>query len=240
MRVGIMQPYFFPYIGYWQLLGAVDKYVIYDDVNYIKSGWVNRNRILIEGDPKYFNVQLINASSYKKINEILVNQNSYIIKKKLRIIEGAYKKAPYYEKIKPLIEKVLLSGINNLAEYIGNSIQVLCDYMEITTELIYSSSIKKDNNLKGQNKVLSICRLLGADEYYNAIGGQQLYSSLDFINNGIVLKFLKPNEIVYPQFDNKFVKNLSIIDVLMFNSIDEIHQMLHEYTLVENYEKIIL
>ncbi len=233
MKVGIMQPYFIPYIGYWQLMSAVDKYIIYDDVNFIKGGWINRNRILVEGKPKFFNVPLIGASSNKKINEISVNHETFIIRKALRVIESAYKKAPFYEAIKPIITEILECKENNLARYIGYSFEVICDYLKITTELIYSSSLPKDNELRGQDKVIAICNLLGATEYYNAVGGRKLYSYSDFEKKGIKLKFLNTKNIIYQQFDNDFQANLSIIDLLMFNSKEKVYRMLKEYNLIE-------
>lgn len=233
MKIGIMQPYFMPYIGYWQLMNAVDKYVIYDDVNYIKSGWINRNRILVEGRSKYFNVQLIGASSNKKINEVGINRDLRIISKELRIIEGAYQKAPFYQMIYPVVEEILQYEEENLSDYLKNSFDIICNYLGITTELIFSSTLDKNCNLKGQDKVISICELLGATEYYNAIGGRQIYSYSDFMNHGIELKFLKTNNIEYMQFDNKFQENLSIIDVLMFNPKEKVHQMLQDYSLIE-------
>lgn len=239
MKVGIMQPYFFPYIGYWQLINAVDKYVIYDDVNYIKGGWINRNRILIEGEPKYFNIQLIGASPNKKINEICVNRDTRLINKSLRIIDAAYKKAPFYKEVFPLIKKILQSREENLALYLGNSIQVICEYLNITTEIIYSSGLEKDCSLKGEMKVLEICKILGATEYYNAFGGQSLYSYLNFRNNAITLKFVKTNDIMYRQYNYECEKNLSIIDVLMFNSKEKVCQLLHEFDVVEYGSKTL-
>ncbi len=233
MRIGIMQPYFFPYIGYWQLMNAVDKYVIYDDVNFIKGGWINRNRILINGQPQYFNVPMLGASPFKRINEIAVNNDARLIEKNLRILEGAYRKAPYYKEIYPLVQKILFCGKPNLAEYVEESFHSICDYLDIKTEFIVSSSLKKDCSLKGQEKVLAICKLLGATEYYNAIGGRQLYSYTDFQKQGIKLSFLKTNAIEYKQFDNEFQENLSIIDVMMFNSRDEIKEMLRKYVVLQ-------
>lgn len=232
MKIGIMQPYFFPYIGYWQLMEIVDKYVIYDDVNYIKGGWINRNRILVEGKIKYFNVRLIGSSSYKKINEIRVNDDKNIVRKELRIIQAAYKKAPFYEEVYPIIETILSYKENNLAYYLGNSLKNICDYLDITTEIFYSSSLKMNGNLKGEEKILAICELLGATEYYNAIGGQDLYSYNNFNNKGIKLKFLKTDEITYKQFGEEFYPNLSIIDVMMFNSKEDIKRMLKKHTFI--------
>lgn len=233
MRIGIMQPYFFPYIGYWQLMNAVDKYVIYDDVNFIKGGWINRNRILMNGQPQYFNVPMLGASPFKLINEIVVNNDARLIEKNLRILEGAYRKAPYYKEIYPLIQKILFCGKQNLAEYIEESFYVICDYLDIETELIVSSSLKKDCSLKGQDKVLDICKILGASEYYNAIGGQKLYSHANFQKQNINLYFLRTEATKYKQFDNVFQENLSIIDVMMFNSQEEIREMLNKYTMVQ-------
>lgn len=236
MKIGIMQPYFVPYIGYWQLLNAVDRYVIYDDVNFIKGGWINRNRILINGQPKYFNIPMIGASPFKLINEVGVNNDSKLVDKNLRTIDGAYKKAPYYEEVYPLIEKILKCKKDNIAEFISESMAIICEFLNIETEIIVSSKLDKNCALKGQDKVLEICKLLGATEYYNAIGGQELYSFSDFKKEGIELKFLKTDAISYKQFSNEFQPNLSIIDVMMFNSKEDISHMLKQYTLVTEHE----
>ena len=233
MKLGIMQPYFVPYIGYWQLMNAVDKYVIYDDVNFIKGGWINRNRILVNGQPKYFNIPMIGASPFKLINEIGVNNDLQLINKNLRIIEAAYKKAPYYKDVYPIVEEILKCGKNDIAGYIEESFKVINKYLGISTELIVSSNLKKDWSLKGQDKVLQICGLLGATEYYNAVGGQELYSFDAFEKHGIKLKFLNTKEIIYDQFGQTFQPNLSIIDVMMFNSVEEIMTYLNEFELIE-------
>lgn len=232
MKVGIMQPYFMPYMGYWQLLAAVDRYVVYDDVNFIKQGWVNRNRILVNGKPGYINVPMLGAGSSRKINEIGVNNDMRLVRKNLRMIGNLYGKAPYYREVSPLLEAVLSCGKDNLAEYLTESIKAVCGYLGIGTELVISSSLDKDCSLKGQDKVLEICRLLGADEYYNAIGGRGLYSGGAFAEKGISLKFLQTDDLEYAQFGQGFVGNLSIIDVMMFNSVREIKEMLEKYTLV--------
>lgn len=232
MKLGIMQPYFIPYIGYWQLMNAVDKYVIYDDVNFIKGGWINRNRILVNGEPKYFNVPMLGASPYKLINEVGVNNDRKLTDKNLRALEGAYRKAPYYGDVFPLMERVLESGKDDIASYIAESFRIIGEYLDIKTEFIISSDLEKDCEQKGQDKVLFICKLLGATEYYNAIGGQELYSFEDFKAQDITLKFLKTSDIVYEQFGNEFQPNLSIVDVMMFNSREQVQQMLKKYTLV--------
>jgi len=226
MKLGIMQPYFLPYIGYFQLIKAVDKYVIYDDVNFIKGGWINRNKILLNGNPFMINVPMQGASSFKKINEINVGVNK---KKLLVIIEQAYKKAPYYSIVFPLISEIIQYDNDNLALFISNSIIKIAKYLHIDTEILLSSEIKKENDLKAQEKVISICKTLGATEYYNAIGGQELYNKNEFAQDNIELKFLKSESIEYSQFKNEFVPWLSILDVMMFNTSEEINVLLNGY-----------
>ena len=232
MKLGIMQPYFFPYIGYWQLINATDKYVIYDDVNFIKSGWINRNRILMDGQGKMINLQMHGASSNKLINEIEVSGDTKHNKKLLKTIEGCYKKAPYFSKAFPVIENSITQVEKNMARFLEYSIRQICQYLLIDTELYVSSSINKNNDLKSQNKIIEICNILGADEYFNAIGGQELYSYEDFQSQGIKLKFLKTGRVEYQQFNKQFVSNLSIIDVMMFNSPVDIKKILEQYELL--------
>ncbi|HAT4284828.1 TPA: WbqC family protein [Clostridium perfringens] len=232
MKVGIMQPYFLPYIGYWQLLNVVDKYVIYDDVNFIKGGWINRNRMLVNGEPKLFNIQMQGASPNKLINEIEVSNNTVWKKKLLKTIENSYRKAPFYTDVFPIIEEIINYDECNLAKYLANSIKKVCNYLNIETELIVSSTLYKDNSLKAQEKVIEICKELKATEYYNAIGGQELYSYEDFKDVDIKLSFLKSNEIKYKQLKDEFVANLSILDVLMFNSINDVRNFLNQYELI--------
>ena len=232
MKVGIIQPYFLPYIGYWQLLNAVDKYVIYDDVNFIKGGWINRNRMLVNGEPKLFNIQMQGASPNKLINEIEVSNNTVWKKKLLKTIENSYRKAPFYTDVFPIIEEIINYDECNLAKYLANSIKKVCNYLNIETELIVSSTLYKDNSLKAQEKVIEICKELKATEYYNAIGGQELYSYEDFKDVDIKLSFLKSNEIKYKQLKDEFVANLSILDVLMFNSINDVRNFLNQYELI--------
>lgn len=232
MKLGIMQPYFLPYIGYWQLLNAVDKYVIYDDVNYINRGWINRNRILINGKPAYFNIPMRKASQNKLINEIEINHDKKIFSRLLRTIELSYKKAPYYSSVYPLIRELFECEQPYLSGFIANSITQICSYLNIHTELYMSSLIEKNHTLKGQDKILDICTRMKASEYYNAIGGRKLYDCDEFQKKGISLKFLKTNSFSYTQFGNEFQDNLSILDIMMFNSVNDIKKMLEEYILI--------
>lgn len=229
MKLGIMQPYFMPYIGYWQLMAAVDTYVVYDDVNYIKGGWVTRNNILLNGQKHMFTITLNGASPNKLFNEITIKDD---FKKFARLLESAYRRAPYYEEVCALMEKTYNYEDKSLGAFMLNSFQVVLDYLEIDTKLILSSTIEKDNSLRGKDKVKHICQRLGADTYYNTIGGQELYDKEDFKAEGIDLYFVQTNLEAYHQFKNDFVPGLSMIDVLMFNKPEEIKQMLNAYTLI--------
>ena len=218
-----------PYIGYWQLMAAVDKYVVYDDVKYIKGGWVSRNNILMNGQSHMFTITLNGASPNKKFNEISVRDDFVKFSKTLIC---CYKRAPFFHEVLPILEEVFTFDDKNLGNFLFHSFQVVLDAMSIKTELILSSTINKDNSLRAADKVKHICKILGGDAYYNAIGGQSLYDKTDFATSGITLKFLRAKEIVYPQYKNTFVPNLSIIDVLMFNGIAGTKKLLNEYALV--------
>lgn len=233
MKIGIMQPYFLPYIGYWQLLNAVDKYVIYDDVNYIKGGWINRNRIIINNKAQWMTLRLNGASPNKLINEIELADDTNNTEKLLRKISEAYRKAPYFSQVYPIIEKIVNYKSLNLAKYLENSIKLICDYLEIKTEIIISSTMDKNNELRAEEKVIEICKKLQGTEYYNAIGGKELYSYENFNKNGIKLSFLKTNLIKYKQKDSDFIPNLSILDVLMWNSKENVQSFLYMYDLEE-------
>jgi len=227
-----MQPYFFPYIGYWQLINMVDKHVIFDDVYYIKKGWINRNRILMNGKETTINIQIQKASQNKLINETnLVFEPEYT-QKLLKTIKHCYTKSPYFDDVFPLLENILSQSETNLAKYLHYLISKICEYLNIKTDIITSSSLCNNKNLKGQDKIIDICKIVGADEYINPIGGRELYSFTEFRKNGIKLSFLKPGNITYKQFNNAFVPNLSIIDVLMFNPVHIIREYLNNYELI--------
>lgn len=231
MKLGIMQPYFLPYLGYWQLLNAVDKYVIYDDVNYIKRGWISRNRILIQGVPQYIRLELRQVSQNKRICEISLAENSPWRNKLIKTVEMAYHKAPYFDEVYSIIKKIMEYDESNLSIFLTYSINAICDYLKIKTDLQCSSSLKDNTPFKGEKRVIDICDRFGATEYYNAIGGKGLYSEKSFREKGIKLFFLRAYLTEYPQFGNAFVEGLSILDVMMFNSVEQIQKMLNEYDL---------
>lgn len=231
MKIGIMQPYFFPYIGYWQMINLVDEYVIYDDVNYIKRGWMNRNQILLNGAAGRINLHIRDASQNRLILDTKVAQTEEDNRKLLATIAQSYQKAPCFEPVYALIKKILEYPEQSLSRYLENQIREICQYLEINTRLIRSSDIKKEPSLKGEEKIIAICKELGADSYINAIGGRELYHQARFEKEKITLHFLKTGEIKYRQFEQQFVPSLSIIDVMMFNEVDQIKKFLDKFTL---------
>ena len=224
-----MQPYFFPYIGYFQLINAVDIYVIADDLHFKKGSFIKKNYILKQECLHVISLQLIGASQNKLINEIEVGDNK---NKLLEEIERAYEKAPFFYDIFPLLQDILLNNERNLARFLTYSIEVIAHYLDIETKLICSRDIEKDNNLKFDNRIMDICKRLKADKYINAIGGKELYDKDKFQQRGIQLSFLATNFVKYREFENDFIPDLSIVDVMMFNSKDDIKVMLNKYKLV--------
>ena len=229
MKLGIMQPYFFPYIGYFQLIAAVDMYVIADDLHFIKNSYIKKNSILENGAPALFSLELIGASQNKLINEIEVGNNA---EKLLKGLQRRYAKAPYFKDVFPLLQTILLDQEKNLARFLGNSLIKIADYLTLETTFLYSSEIEKDNDLKFDERIFEICKKVGSDHYINAIGGKELYDKDKFAKEGIRLNFIETKEISYPQFGKPFVPNLSIIDVMMFNSQEECKKLLQKYELV--------
>lgn len=229
MKVAIMQPYLFPYIGYWQLIQAADVFVIYDDVTYIKAGWINRNNILERGGCKLFTLDTLGASPNRLINQISVGGNAGKLIKTLR---QNYKKAPYFDSSMGILSDLLMNNEKNLARFISTTIRKICSYLMIDTKLIVSSEVFNNANLRSAVRVIDICKQLGADVYINAIGGKGLYSKDAFAEKGLQIFFIESNPIVYKQFDNLFVPNLSIIDAMMFNSPETIHEFVESYRLV--------
>jgi len=232
MKTAIMQPYFFPYIGYFQLINSVDLFITYDNIKYTKKGWINRNRILENGKAKIISLPLKNASDFLDIREREISEN-FSSQKLLNTIYSSYRKAPQLDIAFEQIEKIIRYDEKNLFKFLHHSISVVCNYLKIKTPIKISSEIKINHELKGSEKVLALCRAVEADSYINAIGGVELYSKLDFINQNIDLKFIKPNLFAYQQYRNDFIPWLSIIDVMMFNSAETINK-----TLLNNFKLI--
>jgi hypothetical protein len=228
MKLAIMQPYFFPYIGYFQLMNYVDEFVIYDNIEYTKRGWINRNRILVNGKDEFISIPLKKDSDFLNINERYLADNWNNSRNKLfNKIKENYKRAPFFKDIFPLIERVLTNHETNLFSFLSESLIELKSYLEIETSIVHSSKIDIDSKLKRDKKVLAICKTCGAEQYINPIGGVELYDKATFLANDIELFFIKTHDIVYKQYDNNFIPNLSIIDIMMFNSKEKIKYFLN-------------
>ena len=231
MHVAIMQPYFFPYLGYFQLINAVEMFVVYDNIQFTKKSFIKRNRFLQNGKPAVFTIPIKKDSCFLDIEERVVCE-TFNRRKLLNQIKDAYQKAPYFEQVYDLFRKAVLYEQENLFRFIHHSICEVCNYLGIETEFIISSTISIDHALKSQEKVIAICRELSTDTYINPIGGMHLYDKEAFLKEGIVLKFLRMKDIQYGQFGCPFVPSLSVLDVMMFNSRSEIRRLLGEYELV--------
>lgn len=231
MKLAIMQPYIFPYIGYFQLINAVDKFVILDDVNFIKRGWINRNRILVNGKEYLFSVPIKKASQNKLIFECELTKSKWN-EKLLKTIELCYKKAPFHKDCLNLISSILLTDEQNLSKFLTFQIKQVCNYLNIKTQIIETSRIYSNQHLRAQTKIIDICRQEEARMYYNVIGGKELYNLEEFGKNNIDLKFLKSVIEKYPQSTSEFIPSLSIIDVMMFNDVNNIQRMLGKFELI--------
>lgn len=223
--VAIMQPYFLPYIGYLQLISAVDLFIVYDNIKYTKKGWINRNRLLQNDNDVMFSLPLKKDSDSLNVceRELAADFNR---NKLLHQFKNAYRHAPYFTQTFPLIEQVVDYDQSNLFEFLHHSIVKVCEYLGITTKIEISSSINIDHALKNQDKVLALCEVVSASVYVNAIGGIDLYSKETFHDKGLALKFIQSQPFEYPQFGQAFVPCLSIVDAMMFNSRETIQTYL--------------
>jgi hypothetical protein len=228
-----MQPYIFPYIGYFQLMNAVDEFVVYDNIEFTKKGWINRNRVLVDGKDEYITLTIKKDSDYLHIKDRFLADTWEIDRKKIinRIIES-YRKAPNFPAAFEVIECCISYQDKNLFNFLLHSLHQLNDYLGINTKLVTSSSIEINHSLKSEEKVIEICKAQHATTYINPIGGVDLYNKNTFSNQRLELQFLQAQNVTYTQYKNEFVPWLSIIDVMMFNSIEEIQNFLiNNYTL---------
>lgn len=227
-----MQPYVFPYLGYFQLIAAVDKFILLDNVHYINKGWINRNRLLLNNNITPFVISLKKASQNKLIRDLEISYETTWQPKLLKTIEAAYVKAPYFDMIFPMVRQVLTANETHIAGLAYTSLLRVLEYLTIHTEIKASSSGYANEHLRAQNKILDICRQEQADEYVNPIGGAALYERALFNQHGVRLILLDPVLSAYQHFSAIHVPGLSILDVLMHNSPEQINQMLQQYRLL--------
>ena len=235
MKIGIMQPYFFPYIGYWQLIHAVDLFVVYDDGKMITNGWIHRNRILdFDGrTPRSIGVPLKRKSVSHTIAEMERADDPRQTNQMVKMIETRYRRTPHYDEAMTLLRPLLENPERTMVRYLTHSLQTICEHLGITTRFILSSTIVKTGLEHVEDKAERICKTLGVMDYVNPIGGTAFYSKEAWAKRGLSLSFLQRRDTIrYRQFCNGFVPDLSIIDMLMFCSKEEIRQLLDEYDLL--------
>lgn len=234
MRIAIMQPYFFPYIGYFQLIRSVDTFVFYDDVNFIKRGWINRNKFLVNGEERIVTIPCVRVSQNKLIKDIQVDTNNPIFRNAFRTLELSYKRAPYFDDVWDRVVSPCLSmDQTSISDFCIVGVRNICDYLGIRTQFKISSVERYGNDaLPREERLIDIVRREGFSEYVNAIGGQAIYDKSYFRIQGVVLHFLKPSQPEYSQFGDSFVANLSILDMMMFLEKERILDLLDSYELV--------
>lgn len=256
MKLAIMQPYFFPYIGYFQAIHAVDKYILYSNLTFIKDGWMNRNRLMLSnGSTMTFSVPVLSKSSNTQIHDIRIDNSQKWAQKLLKTIFFNYKKAPFFVQVYPLFEDILSTHYEFLVELNSQSIKQISEYLSIQTvieddiieyrsleevllqvdEANYSALdyLQKTKPVKKVARVIALCKNENSSVFINAIGGQELYDKNEFTEYGIDLKFIQTdNKIKYTQFSPEFIPNLSIIDVLMHNGKEGSLELIKKYTLI--------
>lgn len=235
MKVAIMQPYIFPYLGYFQLVHSVDKFVFYDDVNFIKGGWINRNRILINNQPYTFTFSLDKSSSFKPISSILLDINKFEKEKNklLKSIRQSYTKAPYFKEVMDMLNVFFNNEYSSISQMSIASVKNVCGFLGIENKFYVSSEdFYESKGMDRAKRLVKITKQLKSDIYINLKGGESLYEKDFFKSNDMELFFMENNLSSYKQFNQEFVEGLSIIDVLMFNSKETIRKYLKDYKLV--------
>ena len=233
MKVAVMQPYTFPYLGYFQLVHAVDTFVFADDVNFIKNGWINRNKILLNNKEHLLSFPCIAQSQNKMIKEVKINMELKAYKDILITLRQAYKSAPYFKSVFPILETVFENHSNTISELATKTVITISEYLKLETKFLFTSiNFQDTKGLDKSERLVLISKELGSDQYINPIGGKDIYDKSYFKENGIALNFIETGPVSYDQFNNVFVPGLSMIDVLMFNSIAEINLLLNSYKLV--------
>lgn len=230
MTIAVMQPCFMPSIGYYQLLNSVDRFIILDTVSFSTRGWINRNRILINHEEFLFTLPIEKMSQNKQIADTRLSDTGWR-RKLLRTIQFSYGRAPYFDDVFPLMEEIISYDSNKVSEFITHSLQKTCAFLDITTPLVIDSEACGENTPQGEERIVNICKREGADRYINPAGEKKLFTNERFKEEGIKLFFLKPDDIWYKQFDDFFVPWLSMIDILMFNSVVTIEEFLEAHTI---------
>lgn len=231
--IGIMQPYFLPYIGYFQLMNMVDEFILYDNIQFTKKGWIHRNRMLQNGKDEYFTLPIKKDSDYLNVcDRFLADTFTQEKTKLLNRIRNNYGKAPYFDVVFPHLLDIFDYNNINLFNFIHNSLLIISKYLGIQTPITVSSTVDINHDLNGKDKVLALTKAVKGTHYINPIGGMLLYDRQEFEDQGIKLSFFKTNDFSYVQLRNDYIPFLSILDVMMFNDKDKIRTFLQEFVIV--------
>ncbi len=211
-RVAVMQPYLFPYLGTFQLARQVDRFVFYDDVTFIKQGYINRNTVLVDGRPRPMTAPVRNISSFRHIV-----QHDYVgdWKPLLALLQRAYANAPYFEPVYDFVQRALLDADENVARKNARCFAAVFAYLGLPFDHGFSSAMEIPPDLRASARVRAVCRTERAGMYVNAIGGRALYEAGEFAQDGMALRFCTMRPLRYPQAAEEFVPYLSILDALM-------------------------
>lgn len=228
-----MQPYIFPYLGYFQLIHASSHLVFYDDVNFIKQGWINRNRILLNGEAHLITLPLKAASPNRRIMDIEVLTDKAFRKKLYRKLEHAYARAPYFVEVMDMVTAVISGDKTRISEMAIQSVVAVQEHLGLPFTYSRSSKVSPGTvGLGRADRLIQITRDMGYHKYVNSPGGRALYDKAYFIRKGVEIKFIEADSQKYDQHQEQFVDALSIIDVLMYNSREQTKTYLHKYKLV--------
>jgi hypothetical protein len=236
-----MQPYFFPYLGYYQLVNSADQFVFLDNLPFMKKGWIHRNYVLNTNGKQLLSVPLHKVSQNKLISETYLHELEYPRwrDKTLKSLRQSYTKAPYFEPTYDLLTEILHQTGPTIGDLAMKSIEQVARHIGIETRFTKSSELENLSQLHAQDRIIGICKQHGATQYVNPIGGLELYTEADFEQENISLRFLEMDVVPYQQLGNDFCSHLSIIDVLMFNSREEIQALLQAYHLKRDTKQLV-
>jgi hypothetical protein len=230
--IAVMQPYLFPYLGYFQLIAAADVFVLGDDLQYIRSGWVNRNRVLHNHEAKLITFPLKKDRFQLPINQRHLSDTfSEEAERLIRFITHCYNRAPYFAQVMPLVERLIRFPQQNIALYAEHAIREMCAFLHIVTPIMRTSDLMLGKPADKQERIIRIAHTFEATTFINPEGGSVLYDRDHFARNRLLLRFFRMDPVIYRQFRQPFVANLSIIDVLMFNCVEQVQQLLGCFTL---------
>ena len=234
MKVAIMQPYFLPYIGYFQLINAVDEFILFDTPQFIRHGWIERNNILkLNGEPSYIKVPLVKHNRNISIKDVKINNSTNWQDKIFAQLTHYKKKAPFYNEVLALLKGIFKNDTQSIVQLNNYSLLIICEYLNIKTSIkIWSEmNIEIEETNAPDEWALNICKRINASSYINPIGGQSFFDTQKYGTSDIEINFIESNELKYKQFGNEFAPWLSIIDLMMFNRKEDIKCMLNQYTL---------